>query len=231
MRNPRILSDGATYHVYFRTNRSEFSLTEDWVKAMLLLVVTQAKKKYGFSLQSLCIMSNHVHMVIRPLATDEYEKWVKKKRKKAENQKVADYRQADDFRFQGNLSKIMQYILGVFAQKYNRKLEIHGHFWGDRFKSAILASIMRFLRAIRYIDDNPVVARMVQMPEEFQYGRNWLIAHGPPGLIDDLEKSKQSFFEKNRQLTTHVLNSDEAASSDHKDKFADFLIARNPTDQ
>jgi REP element-mobilizing transposase RayT len=229
MRNPRILSDGATYHVYFRTNRSEFSLTEDWVKALLLLVVIQAKKRYGFSLQSLCIMSNHVHMVIRPLATNEYEKWVKKK--KAENQKVADTRQADDIRFIGNLSKIMQYILGVFAQRYNRKLEIHGHFWGDRFKSAILASIMRFLRAIRYIDDNPVVAQLVQVPEDFQFGRNWLIAHGPPGLIDGLELSKQSFFDRNRILASRFENSNNANLADFIDQCADLLSTRNPIDQ
>jgi REP element-mobilizing transposase RayT len=36
------------------------------------------------------------------------------------------------------LSVIMQYFLGVFAQRFNRKSGLWGHFWGDRFKSEIL---------------------------------------------------------------------------------------------
>ena len=32
-----------------------------------------------------------------------------------------------------SLSKIMQWLLGVFAQAWNRKHGLSGHLWGDRF--------------------------------------------------------------------------------------------------
>jgi len=223
MRKPRILVDGATYHVYFRTNRSEFTLTDIWVKEMFIGVVDRAKKKYGFILQSLCIMSNHVHMVIRPLDPESYGKW-EKSRKDAEKKQETKLRKnkrqvveklstslveetsekVDEVEFKGSLSRIMQYILGVFAQNFNRKLEIQGHFWGDRFKSAILASLMRFLRAIDYIDQNPVVAKLALKPEEYEYGRLRLSFHGPPALIDPIEEPGQIvFWDKSKLVTGH----------------------------
>jgi REP element-mobilizing transposase RayT len=36
------------------------------------------------------------------------------------------------------ISKIMQYFLGVFAQRYNRANGLWGHFWGDRFQSKVI---------------------------------------------------------------------------------------------
>lgn len=210
MRQSRKLVDGATYHVYFRTNRSEFTLTEEWVKEMFIEVVNRAKKKYGFTLQSLCIMSNHVHMVIRPLDPAGYVKWEEGKKdiantpikKPQKNQRPASQNpdrrilggyseDHSQVKFKASLSRIMQFILGVFAQKFNRKLEIHGHFWDDRFKSAILASLMRFLRAMEYIDQNPVVALLVTKAEEYDYGRLRLSSNGPPGLIDPIESTGQ----------------------------------------
>jgi len=32
----------------------------------------------------------------------------------------------------------MQWILGVFAQKYHRTFDLHGHVWYDRFRSKII---------------------------------------------------------------------------------------------
>ena len=37
-----------------------------------------------------------------------------------------------------SLSRIMQWILSVFALKYNKMTGRTGHFWGDRFFSSVL---------------------------------------------------------------------------------------------
>jgi hypothetical protein len=37
-----------------------------------------------------------------------------------------------------DLSRIMQYILGRFAQRFNQIHKLWGHFWGDRFVSEII---------------------------------------------------------------------------------------------
>jgi REP element-mobilizing transposase RayT len=67
MRKPRELEDGADYHVTARSNRSEMLFEEDpCYKELLLQYVEKAKKKYDFEIQNICVMGNHIHMIIRP---------------------------------------------------------------------------------------------------------------------------------------------------------------------
>jgi len=80
-----------------------------------------------------------------------------------------------------SLSKIMQWLLGVFAQLWNKKHSLSGHLWGDRFFSRIIPGILGLLRVFYYIDQNPVIAGMVEHPEEWQYGGLW---HHKEGLSD-----------------------------------------------
>ena len=72
-----------------------------------------------------------------------------------------------------SLSKIMQWLLGVFAQLWNKKHNLSGHLWGDRFFSRIILGILDFLKVFAYIDQNPVIANMVDKPEKWQYGGLW----------------------------------------------------------
>jgi REP element-mobilizing transposase RayT len=66
MRKPRLLQDGAKYHVSARANRQEMILRSDSVKDLFLDVIKRAKKKYSFKLENFCIMENHFHFVIQP---------------------------------------------------------------------------------------------------------------------------------------------------------------------
>ena len=72
-----------------------------------------------------------------------------------------------------SLSKIMQWILGVFAQLWNKKHNLSGHLWGDRFFSRIILGILDFLRVFIYIDYNPVIAGLVEKPEQWMFGGLW----------------------------------------------------------
>ena len=83
-----------------------------------------------------------------------------------------------------SLSKIMQWILGVFAQLWNRKYKFSGHLWGDRFFSRILLGILDFLRVFIYIDYNPVIAGMVEKPEQWEHGGRWHHNNGHSDVID-----------------------------------------------
>jgi len=80
-----------------------------------------------------------------------------------------------------SLSKIMQWLLGVFAQAWNKKHGLSGHLWGDRFFSRIIAGLLDFLRVFVYIDYNPVIAGLVTKPEQWRYGGLW---HHKRGLTD-----------------------------------------------
>ena len=83
-----------------------------------------------------------------------------------------------------SLSKIMQWLLGVFAQVWNKRNGLFGHLWGDRFFSRIILGILDFLRVFFYIDYNPVVAGLVEYPEQWEYGGLW---HHKKGITDTIE--------------------------------------------
>jgi len=78
-----------------------------------------------------------------------------------------------------SLSKIMQWVLGVFAQKWNKKHGLSGHLWGNRFFSRVISGILDFLRVFLYIDYNPCYAGLVKYPEQWEYGGLW---HHKKGL-------------------------------------------------
>jgi REP element-mobilizing transposase RayT len=80
-----------------------------------------------------------------------------------------------------SLSKIMQWILGVFAQLWNKKHQLSGHLWGDRFFSRIILGILDFLRVFLYIDYNPVMAGMAKQPGQWMYGG---LCHHKKGVTD-----------------------------------------------
>ena len=67
MRKARKLKDHAIYHITAKANRSEFIFEDDYFKDMFLEVMKEAKKKYKFRIKNFTIMSNHVHIAIKPL--------------------------------------------------------------------------------------------------------------------------------------------------------------------
>ena len=68
-----------------------------------------------------------------------------------------------------DLSKIMQWVLSVFAVKFNKINGFYGHVWYDRFKSTIIETLRHFLTVFEYINNNPVKAGMVEKPEDYFY--------------------------------------------------------------
>ena len=51
-----------------------------------------------------------------------------------------------------NLSKLMQYINGLYAKNYNYRHKRTGHFWERRFSSTIIESETQLLNSVFYID-------------------------------------------------------------------------------
>ncbi|MCX7775233.1 MAG: transposase [Spirochaetaceae bacterium] len=157
MRKPRILLEGAWYHIIARINRSEKIFDNNGIKNMFLSVVKKAREKrnpFRFEIANFCIMGNHIHFLIRPAPGN-------------------------------SLSRIMQWILSVFAMRYNRFMKISGHVWYDRFKSIIVNGIRAFLAVSEYIDQNPVKAGLCLHPEDYEFCGAW---HRERGLYTFLDK-------------------------------------------
>ncbi|MFW5786499.1 MAG: REP-associated tyrosine transposase [bacterium] len=73
-----------------------------------------------------------------------------------------------------SLSRLMQWILSVFAMRYNRLHHLKGHVWYDRFKSRVIASIGQYLANIEYVVRNPVRAGIVSKATAYPWtGLQW----------------------------------------------------------
>ena len=64
----------------------------------------------------------------------------------------------------GNLSLLMRQIKGVYTQTYNRRHHKVGHLFQGRFKAILVDREAYLLEVCRYVDLNPVRARMVPKP-------------------------------------------------------------------
>ncbi|TVQ26237.1 MAG: transposase [Spirochaetaceae bacterium] len=83
-----------------------------------------------------------------------------------------------------SLSRIMQWILSVFAVSYNREFSLEGHVWYDRFKSKVVSSLRQFMATFSYINENPVKAGIVAVAHQYPYGGVALVRDGPRRTID-----------------------------------------------
>ena len=92
-----------------------------------------------------------------------------------------------------SLSRIMQWILSVFARAWNKMFHLKGHVWGERFFSRIIAGVLDFLKVFMYIDLNPVEAHLVNRAEEWKYGGIWHHKKRLPGIVEKPEPIVSAF--------------------------------------
>lgn len=70
---------------------------------------------------------------------------------------------------QANLSLLMRHINGVYTQAYNRRHDKVGHLFQGRFKAILVDREAYLLEVVRYVDLNPVRARMVRDPASWAW--------------------------------------------------------------
>ena len=68
-----------------------------------------------------------------------------------------------------NLSRLMQQLNGVYTQAYNRRHGKVGHLLQGRFKGILVDENAYMLEVCRYVDLNPVRARMVRDPGKWPW--------------------------------------------------------------
>ena len=82
----------------------------------------------------------------------------------------------------GNLSKGMRQLNGVYTQRFNRKHARVGHVFQGRYKAIIVQKQTYLLELVRYIVLNPVRARMVRRAEDWP----WSSYRATAGMADTL---------------------------------------------
>ena len=86
-----------------------------------------------------------------------------------------------------NLSKLMQWVLSVFAIRFNKLFGLIGHVWYDRFKSNIIRSFHHMVRTFEYISNNPVKAGLCEKSSDYAYSGLRELKRGRFRLLDPPE--------------------------------------------
>lgn len=78
----------------------------------------------------------------------------------------------------GNLSKGMRQLNGIYTQRFNRKHHRVGHIFQGRYKALVIDREGYLLEVCRYVVLNPVRARAVQKPQDWR----WSSYRGTAGM-------------------------------------------------
>ena len=79
-----------------------------------------------------------------------------------------------------NLSTYMRILNANYAKYFNKKYKRSGHLWQDRYKSKYITSENYLYSLIRYIENNPLEASIVDTVGTYPYTLSSLILNGNP---------------------------------------------------
>ncbi len=91
----------------------------------------------------------------------------------------------------GNLSRCMRHLNGVYTQRYNRRHELDGQLLRGRYKAALVEEDSHLLELLRYIHRNPIEARITSVLDDYEWSshqgyiaghRGWQWLHRDPLL-------------------------------------------------
>ena len=140
------------------------------------------KEKFGVSIMHYCLVSNHVHMLMRCDESDT------------------------------GITKMMHGLQMVYAKHFKRKYRKTGHVFEGRFKHFRIESDSYLLECGRYIEKNPARARMVKELADYEWSSYRRYAYGESNLLitenilysalgatDDLrQRTYRDYVEQNR---------------------------------
>ncbi len=104
-----------------------------------------------------------------------------------------------------NLSRIMRHIDGIYTQRFNRVHLRDGPLFRGRYKAMIIDEQEYLAQVIRYIHLNPVKAKMVRSPQDYEWSTHKLYVQSqkqPPWFRNNLIKE---WFGNTKKFHEYVL--------------------------
>ncbi|MEK7415433.1 MAG: hypothetical protein AAB263_19170 [Planctomycetota bacterium] len=188
-----VLPSGAqgTYHVLSRCTRREFLLgggKRACRRAWAVGLLADLLDGFAIDLHAYAIMSNHVHLVLRP-RPDVAAQWSSQQVARrgltqiparsgagleplpvtrALTERHADSKPwvAEHRARLSSLTWFMKLFKQRLARRANSEDDVHGHFWESRFLSVPLLDNGAVFGCMAYVDRNPLRARMVTDPAD-----------------------------------------------------------------
>lgn len=69
----------------------------------------------------------------------------------------------------GDLSRWMQWLMTCHVRRYHRHYNTYGHVWQGRFKAFPIQQDGHYLTVLRYVESNPLRAKLVKRAENWQW--------------------------------------------------------------
>jgi putative transposase len=145
-RKPRFSPGGIAYHVMNRTwGGIELFEDDGDYKAFERVLAEAVERETSMRVCDYCLMPNHFHLVLWPSAD-------------------------------GQLSRFMQWLTMTHAQRWHahRHTGGRGHLYQSRFKSFPVEADRHFLSVCRYVERNPLRAKLVKAAERWRWGSLYL---------------------------------------------------------
>ncbi|MDO8742624.1 MAG: transposase [bacterium] len=143
-RAPRIDVGGQIYHVINRANSRQTIFESENDYRHFERLLKEAVDRTGMRILAYVLMPNHWHLILH-----SYE--------------------------DGDLSSFMQWLTLTHTQQYHAYRETigYGHVYQGRYKSFLVEDDNYLLAAIKYVERNPVRARLTKRVEGWQWGSGY----------------------------------------------------------
>jgi len=152
-RRPRLRIAGVPQHVIQRGNNRQATFLSPCDYSFYLHCLRDAAAKHGCLVHAYVLMPNHVHLLATPAGPD-------------------------------GLSLLMRDLGRRYVQQYvNPVYQRSGTMWEGRYKSNLVEAQKYLLACCRYIELNPVRARIVGRPEDYAWSSYRYHALGLPDLL------------------------------------------------
>lgn len=135
----RIAFPNLPHHVYQRGHNRQDVFFSIADREDYLRNLAECREELKLKVYAYCLMGNHVHLIIDPGDCES------------------------------SLSLAMKRLAGRHARRLNLMHGWRGALWESRFKCSPIQTDRYLLACGRYIDQNPVRARMVDRPEQYSW--------------------------------------------------------------
>ena len=136
-RYPRLFLPGLPLHIVQRGHDRQPVFVQAADYRYYLDNLREAKDVLSIQVNGYCLMTNHVHLIITPLAETD------------------------------NISKLMRLLAARQTRYVNKRENRTGTLWEGRFKASLIDTTTYLLACCRYVDLNPVRAAIVASPDDY----------------------------------------------------------------
>ncbi len=135
----RVVLPNYPHHIVQRGHNREAVFSANKDYEYYLETLSKWRDVYGVRLYAWCLMTNHIHLIVEP------------------SENIA------------GLGQLMKRLSGRQTRYVNRIRNRSGTLWESRYKSSPIQTDEYLLACIRYVELNPVRARIVTHAEKYQW--------------------------------------------------------------